>query len=191
MFLGTIDQIQGVPLSRNVPMSVVLEYKRQNLGMGTGIQSGGEMIMGAGAPSRSITPIMGASSSQHTGMAHSERLPGSPAKQTAPITPLLRAGLGTSGSETSLGVSGLGLGALTPAEQGGSTPSAASTSAEKSGSVTLTQTPTGPGSAMVEETVPPGDLATITATVISAEALVLQQAQALVKEQQEKMRRQA
>ena len=54
--LGTIYQIQGVPLARNVPMATVLEYKRQNLGMG--IQLGGESTMGPGPASRSLTPVM-------------------------------------------------------------------------------------------------------------------------------------
>ena len=107
--LGTIYQIHGVPLSRNVPMPTVLEYKRQNLGTGMGFQRGGETVMGTGTASRSLTAVMGASSSEHTGRAHSARLPGSPTKRVTSITALQHAGMGTRESEAFLGLSGGGI----------------------------------------------------------------------------------
>ena len=64
-------------------------------------------------------------------------------------------------------------------------------SAERSGSTTITQTPEGPGRAMAAQTLPPVLPVVTVATAMSPESLALQQAQALVKEQQQQMRRQA
>ena len=84
----------------------------------------------------------------------------------------------------------MGLSVSTPGQRRSSTSSAASTFAELSGTVTITQTPAGPSTATLGDILPPGSPASTVPTSISAEFFELQQAGALIKEQQERMRQQ-